>query len=38
VIGDEGENVVEIKFRIEVVEFGGAEQGVDLCSPLAACV
>jgi hypothetical protein len=38
VIGDQGEKVVEIEFRIEAIEFGRAEQGVDLCSPLATCV
>jgi hypothetical protein len=29
VIGDQGENVVKIEFRIEAIEFGGAEQRVD---------
>ena len=37
-IGDEGQNLVQIEFRIEAIEFGRAEQGVDLCSPLATCI
>ena len=34
-IGDAGQHVAEIRFGIEVVEFGGADQAVDGCGALA---
>ncbi len=38
VTGNQGENVVEIEFRIEAVELGRTEQRVDRRGPLAARV
>jgi hypothetical protein len=35
-VGDEGQQVSETGFRIETVEFGGADQPVDRSGPLAA--
>jgi hypothetical protein len=38
VVGNSGEDVLEIDLRVESVEFGRAEQGVDRRSAFAACV
>jgi hypothetical protein len=35
-IGDAGQHVSEIRFRVETVEFGGADQAVDRGGALAA--
>ena len=37
-VGDPLEDVVEVEFRVEPVEFCGAGQGIDLSGAFSSCV